>query len=1585
MNVEEQLCYKKAESSIKVEINNIRNKYLNSAHEIVGAYQGECQLSNDYAGRQLFELLQNADDAAGDVNLKGKVKVTFDGRLLSISNTGAAFSVQGIKSLLYPNASPKKTQVNKIGCKGLGFRSILNWSHSLTISTKEFTIQFSKENAKNFLLEILKEKPSLKQEIQLLTTDDFPIAVLTSPNLINESALEDGFDTSIIMECFDEVIEEIETQIKQLKFEELVFLPNLEEVEIICNEYHKIFSKEVDGSDVIIETVDKTTDVTENISCWKLYKKTGVIEDENGKDKNYEFIIAYDPEGEHKGEVLYSYFKTDIKLGFPALIHGTFELTGDRNSLSKQSIVNKKLIPLLADFMVQTAVTISEEQKECDYRPLRFVISSDIDFVLKNTFELDKLLYEKIYEKKLLPTIANEYISIKDLPKYSSYDFAEVLPPDVFRTLLKKTDDSFIEKYLNDLQIGFYEYEDFCDLLNKNMDSYSSESKVKLIKLIESQFHYITSENFPHLIVDHEGKSICDNSKVFLYPVNERVINLPEWVNIKFLNKEMEKLLYSELEIENTRRALVFNLRKYNLEEYSFDGLLRAVVAQANETAISKSKCSDILNWLWGYFNVEHSQSIIDFKVQVICRDGRIRCANKCYIGKDFGNLLGERLISLYSPDNFVSFNELSIDCADKNRVVAFLEWLGASKYPRFVMKELDISGRNRIDSGFLSTCYPLFVYKDNRWYSKNDFKRITKVTVGFFENLEVVLEKADFNDLLAWFISDDEIGKRLDADNETEALNPSSEIIGKPHYKSDRIVDCYHIKSYIKYYLSNTDWITADVFGYEKRSPRYCCFEEKSLSPFIISPHVNYDKLKSTIGRPCQKVVESILKVIGVADDFYEMDRTVIYDALLKLPELDPTGKRANSLYRKLIKNLSYKEVKDNNISYDKFIKEGQVLSTKNGTKQYVLVSDVRYTDKRYFSNDIINNINLLDLEPIYNPEKVYNLFGVKPLELFNVELEGSPDLHPLNEYFKEEYFKFIPFVLACRLDLKKKYEDFKKLSSSKVILCKRVSIRYSFGGETKVSKLSDYENIYFKECKTAYLCAPDSFNTIDEMRQNDFNFAEAIEEIINAILNLNENKGFLRDLFRENDSIRKMKMQMDKGDVNLELLSVAERMFDSDPRKEFWKNIAEIKNFSNIELSSIDVDKLICSLQLPPDIDKNINYYDLNSSESIESLIPLFSALDIKLEQYNLTSVHSIDPSEYWSQLIKRKMNEYKKKYKVFLYEKYQDDEDCVRLYYQNVKSYEDFNVQSHEDFRLIIHNSLSVDIDCIFQKVFKVTFQDLDKYDSELINKRLDLFKKISSTIDSSIAPQFRESYLIFGKINELVSPVVESSLDSDPVLEQHNDLKNLVNDVLKSPCMGFSEVTNYDVDNEISSLSPVKTRNHHKITYSEVSDRNKREIGILGEACVYRELCKIYQSDNVRWVSGNAEKAGHILIKGEGDDTCGYDMSYEYNGVTHYVEVKSSRSKEIIFYLSDNEKNFGCQNSSSYEIIYVVIADDGKSIANLLRLGNIFKFSEGEDFWNNKIFSVESDSYRVIYNNKRFSNANISFSQNITKNG
>lgn len=100
-------------NQIEEEFGKIYNKYLHSAEEIVSDYNREESLRKDYEGRQIYELLQNADDEAE--NSKGEVFIELEGTILTIKNTGAPFSFRGIKSLMHPNASPKLVNENKIG------------------------------------------------------------------------------------------------------------------------------------------------------------------------------------------------------------------------------------------------------------------------------------------------------------------------------------------------------------------------------------------------------------------------------------------------------------------------------------------------------------------------------------------------------------------------------------------------------------------------------------------------------------------------------------------------------------------------------------------------------------------------------------------------------------------------------------------------------------------------------------------------------------------------------------------------------------------------------------------------------------------------------------------------------------------------------------------------------------------------------------------------------------------------------------------------------------------------------------------------------------------------------------------------------------------------------------------------------------------------------------------------------------------------------------------------------------------------------------------------------------------------------
>lgn len=80
------------------------------------------QVTADYHGRFLIELLQNASDQA--VGIKdASVLIVWTRELVAIANQGAPFSSQGLEAITSIALSPKKPD-ESIGNKGIGFKSV---------------------------------------------------------------------------------------------------------------------------------------------------------------------------------------------------------------------------------------------------------------------------------------------------------------------------------------------------------------------------------------------------------------------------------------------------------------------------------------------------------------------------------------------------------------------------------------------------------------------------------------------------------------------------------------------------------------------------------------------------------------------------------------------------------------------------------------------------------------------------------------------------------------------------------------------------------------------------------------------------------------------------------------------------------------------------------------------------------------------------------------------------------------------------------------------------------------------------------------------------------------------------------------------------------------------------------------------------------------------------------------------------------------------------------------------------------------------------------------------------------------------
>jgi hypothetical protein len=92
--------------------------------------------------RFVFELIQNADDAAKNIN--NEIHFDFLPTCLIVSHNGKPFGEKDIISLTGAGTSTKRADPTKTGYKGIGFKSVFGKSERVTIFSDGYQFRFDK-------------------------------------------------------------------------------------------------------------------------------------------------------------------------------------------------------------------------------------------------------------------------------------------------------------------------------------------------------------------------------------------------------------------------------------------------------------------------------------------------------------------------------------------------------------------------------------------------------------------------------------------------------------------------------------------------------------------------------------------------------------------------------------------------------------------------------------------------------------------------------------------------------------------------------------------------------------------------------------------------------------------------------------------------------------------------------------------------------------------------------------------------------------------------------------------------------------------------------------------------------------------------------------------------------------------------------------------------------------------------------------------------------------------------------------------------------------------------------------------------
>lgn len=186
----------------------------------------EKYISESYSERSLIELIQNADDANAT---KFYISIINDNTVL-VANNGAYFNEEDVIALCRSGSSTKKRKSNTIGYRGIGFKSIVNYTNNVHIYSGNMKFSFSKELTR-------KDLPKIDNVPLVRIPHDF-----AGEKYINEirQVTEKGYTTVFIFETrLNSLVDEINA------FDEscLLFLRNLELFTSKTNEIMKLMQK----------------------------------------------------------------------------------------------------------------------------------------------------------------------------------------------------------------------------------------------------------------------------------------------------------------------------------------------------------------------------------------------------------------------------------------------------------------------------------------------------------------------------------------------------------------------------------------------------------------------------------------------------------------------------------------------------------------------------------------------------------------------------------------------------------------------------------------------------------------------------------------------------------------------------------------------------------------------------------------------------------------------------------------------------------------------------------------------------------------------------------------------------------------------------------------------------------------------------------------------------------------------------------------------------------------------------------------------------------------------------------------------
>lgn len=479
--------------------------YLRDKNRLFDDYNQEKEISFDYGGRFLWELLQNADDA-----------------------------------MCPPNTPPS----DLIGIKGLGFKSVLEITDTPAIYSDPFHFYFSAADTKRLLIESgINDPPPLTFRIP---HDD--------PKIEEILDLVDEYPTIISLPFKNEIAQKkVEKELENLSPFFLLLSQYIESVEVVWPDGRSRLWRigrdnegELKDNDIYVERVedDLVKNNTFTFRRWaEIWSPEGM-----GKRHSASICLPLSSTGEvqawNESLPLYSFFPTEDFLPFRALIHASFDLDQSRKHVRdpKNEDILGHIEKLLGRVVDKIPAEISLRSFSAKDEPNKKTIA----YALRERFE------SVLRQKKFVSCIGGKKVAPPESHLWK-YDLGTVLKSEESKVTgenlvePKLLRDNELKEALNHLGAKPLQKESYLKLLryckndNRNDCQKSLEIFFVIIKELVKNFPYQKDKYYLDLcrkipcwmLSNGNARSLSDPIPLLR---KKPELNLPSWLSFDALD-----------------------------------------------------------------------------------------------------------------------------------------------------------------------------------------------------------------------------------------------------------------------------------------------------------------------------------------------------------------------------------------------------------------------------------------------------------------------------------------------------------------------------------------------------------------------------------------------------------------------------------------------------------------------------------------------------------------------------------------------------------------------------------------------------------------------------------------------------------------------------------------------------------------------------------------------------------------------------------------------------------------------------------------------------------------------------------------